>query len=208
MNSLMQSRRLFVVLQLAVVLGMAARLTAADKQGGDAAKSEKKIDLKGLTLTVPAAWQRKESKSRFRPAEFEIPPVDGDHEPAEFTVFLFGGREGGDADANIKRWIGQVEAKGRKATVWSGKGKAGKYQIVDVTGNYKKSIGPPIQQQFEVKKGWRVINVRLEGETDLFFLKLAGPEKTVTAAADAFRTAWGADASSERELPQESKKKD
>jgi gluconolactonase len=195
-------RDLSYPLALVMVLCLAVGTVAADKEKGAATKDTKKIDVKGLSLTVPAAWQRKEVRSRNRPAEFEITPVDGDHEPAEFIVYQFGGgREGGDADANIERWIGQVEPAGRKATAWSGTSKVGKYHLVDITGNYKKPIGPPIQQQFELKKGWRVLNVRLEADGGLFFLKFAGPEKTIASAMEVFRTSFGADVATEREIP-------
>lgn len=170
------------------------------KTEADKTPEVKKVILQGLTLNVPTAWTQKDLKEgSMRLGEFEITPVDGDHEPAEIYVFQFGPRGGGSFDDNRNRWMGQFEKTGTKVASSEGAIKGGKYQLVDISGNYKKSIGPPIQRQFEVKKGWRVINVRLDGDAGVFFLKLQGPQKTVDSIADNFRKSFGGDASKEKE---------
>lgn len=179
------------------------------KAEDDKTPGVKKVILQGLTLKVPAAWTQKDLKEgSMRLGEFEITPVDGDHEPTEFYVFQFGPRGGGSFDDNRSRWIGQFEKTGTKVTSAEGAVKGGKYQLVDITGNYKKSIGPPVQRQFEVKKGWRVINVRLDGDAGVFFLKLQGPQKTVDSIADNFRKSFGGDATKEKELRLEAPSKE
>ena len=44
----------------------------------------------------------------MRVAEFVVPKAAGDSEDAEAIVYFFGG-SGGTVDANIDRWIGQMQ---------------------------------------------------------------------------------------------------
>jgi gluconolactonase len=71
--------------------------------------------------------------------------------------------------------------------------------LVDVAGTYKKPIGPPIQQKTQRAPGNRMLGLILakEGKGN-YFLKLVGPEKTVTAAADDFRSSFGGSAAAEK----------
>jgi gluconolactonase len=116
--------------------------------------------------------------------------VEGDKEPAELAVFNFGA--GGGVQANIDRWVGQFLPENRQAKSTQGKCPLGEYVLVDVSGTYRKPVGPPIQGRTESVPGSRMLGVILSVEKKgLYFLKLTGPEKTVAAAATALRTAIG-----------------
>jgi gluconolactonase len=119
------------------------------------------------------------------------------------VVFSFGNEAGG-VDANVTRWIGQFEEKGREAKVTSGETATGKYVVADISGTYNMPVGPPIQRQSKAVPGSRVINVMFSSGDEFYFLKLAGPDKTVAAQADALRTSFGGDKSKEK--PYEAKK--
>ena len=81
-----------------------------------------------------------------------------------------------------------------------GESKQGKYIIVDMTGTYNRSVGPPFRRQTEAVEGYRVINVMLsvtEGRGGNYFLKLSGPKATVEAVAEELRASFGGDISKE-----------
>ena len=123
----------------------------------------------------------------------------GDKEAAELAVFNFGA--GGGIEANIRRWVGQFQPKGRTAKITTGTAPQGKYVFVDLSGTYKKPDGPPIRQKTIDTPGTRALSVILAIENKgLYFLKLIGPQKTVGGQADIFRAAFGGNAKDEKEV--------
>jgi gluconolactonase len=152
------------------------------------ATREVKID--DVTLVIPTTWKQEKPSSNLRLGQFAIPAVEGDKEPAELAIFNFGA--GGGVQANIDRWVGQFLPENRQSKTTQGKSPQGEYYFVDVSGTYKKPVGPPIQGKTESVPGSRMLGVILAVEKKgLYFLKLTGPEKTVAAAATPFRTAIG-----------------
>jgi gluconolactonase len=180
------------------VNGIRADEKKAESANADAKTREVKLD--DITLAVPESWKQQDVSGPFRVAQFEVPAIEGDGEPGELVVSFFEGSVGG-VTANVNRWIGQFDAKDRKTKATEGTAKAGKYAIADITGTYNKPIGPPIRRQTKPMPGARMLSalVAVEGK-GTYTLKLTGPEKTVTAAADAFRASFGADAKTEKEL--------
>jgi len=204
-NSIGNFRSAFTFTAMALSLVVMSVVVAhADEKKAEPAKGAGKtrdVKVDDITLTVPESWKQQEAKGPFRVAQFEIPPVDGDSEAAELAVSYSQGNFGG-IEGNVKRWVGQFESKGRKAKAAEGKSKQGEYGIADITGTYNKPIGPPIRRQTTAMPGARMIAALLlvnDGKGS-YSLKLTGPEKTVSAAADAFRISFGADAKSEKEL--------
>jgi gluconolactonase len=198
-----------------LALGLAASVVVAQDEKPDekpGAKSESKTETKtvtikadetqekGLALSVPANWKQTEPASRLRLAQFEIPAVEGDSEPVELAVFSFAGG-GGGVQQNIERWIGQFQAEGRETKVTAGKAGAGQFVLVDVSGTYNKPVGPPIMQKTEPLPDARMLALILGvPEQGVYFLKMAGPQKTVSANRDALRGAIGVQADTEKEL--------
>jgi gluconolactonase len=102
---------------------------------------------------------------------------------------------------NVERWINQFDAAGRKAKVTHGEAARGKYVLVDVSGTYQQPIGPPRQQRTERLEDARMLAVILQvKDQDVYYLKLAGPEETVSASAEHLRRAFGGDAEKEQPL--------
>lgn len=159
----------------------------------------KKVTARDLSLNVPERWKQREPSSSFRVAEFEVPAAKDDKEPGELVITFFGKGGAGGVDANVQRWIGQFDTEGRKFKVFSGKSSQGPYTLVDLTGTYKKPIGPPIAGKSATKSGWRVLNAMVENEKGTYFLKLDGPATTIATAETEFRSAFGADAKDEKE---------
>ena len=61
-----------------------------------------------LMFTIPDGWQKIAITSSMRVADFSLPRADGDAEDAELVLYYFGGG-GGNLDANIARWVGQMQ---------------------------------------------------------------------------------------------------
>lgn len=167
--------------------GWAEEPAKADKP---AAKT-KKVEAGGITLTVPEGWKQKPQVREPRVAELAVPPSGDDKEPGEYAVFFFGKGGAGGVQANVERWVNQIEAEGRKVKIVTGESTLGKYTLVDLTGTYNKSIGPPIAGNKKRLPGWRVINVFVESESGPYFLKFDGPEKTIAAVENDFRASFG-----------------
>ncbi len=86
----------------------------APVEGGVAAQAPEAVELSepistsGLTIALPAAWNRLEPRSTMRMLEAEIPGSGG---PAEISAYYFGPGGGGGLAANIERWKSQVVLK-------------------------------------------------------------------------------------------------
>ena len=133
-------------------------------------------------------------------AHFIVPKVSRDDEDAEFVVYFFGAGVGGAVDANLHRWIKQFLPHDRKLKLTSGKCPQGEYVVADLRGTWKKPMGTPVAQQNVEMPNARVVSVILTTKDQgNYFLRLTGPEKTVTANTDARRASIGADANSEKD---------
>ena len=143
-------------LMMALLLGPTAFGFADDAEKADkpAAKT-KKVEAKDIALHVPENWKQKPQVRDPRIVEFEVPPAGDDKEAGEFVVFYFGEQGAGGVEANVERWIGQFEEEGRKVKAVTGESTQGKYTLVDLTGTYNKSIGPPIAGKKKRLPGWR-----------------------------------------------------
>ena len=191
---------LAVVRQLmfaSVTLCFASAAFAADEEQ---AKTPKVRDVKveDLVLKIPADWKQQPPANRLRLAQFDIPKAEGDEQPTEMVVSSFGGT-GGGVDANIERWIGQFSNGGRKATIIKGKSELGTYYLANISGTYNMSIGPPIQGRTQAMPNFRMLGIIFEREGQgTYFLKMAGPDKSVAAQEDALRATIAGDKKTEK----------
>ncbi len=185
-----------------LVTGALANLEDASKELlSSEHKTEKtrEVKAKDLTLRIPESWKQQRPTSSMRLAQFEIPAVKGDKEPGELVFFYFPGGAGG-VKANLERWIHQFEAKDRKVKLTQGKSTQGNYYLAEVTGAYNKSIGPPRLRQSKRFPGSKLIAVVLKTENASYYIKLTGPEKTITSVATQFRASFGAKAKDEEKF--------
>jgi gluconolactonase len=178
----------------ALALACGSHANAAD------APATKTIKAGELSLTVPEAWEKQPVRSQFRKAQMKVPDVAGDKDETDFVVYYFDGG-GGGIDPNVQRWVGSFLPTGRKLKVTSGKSSQGDYVFVDLQGTWKKPIGPMVQQKTEEMPNSRALSVILTTKEGNYYLRLTGPEKTVSANADAFRATFGADAKTEKDRP-------
>lgn len=186
-----------------LVLGQPLLQADDDAKADKPAAKTKAVKARDLTLKVPETWKAKPQVREPRVAEFAIPPAGDDKDPGEYVVFFFGKEGAGGVKANIERWIGQFEEKGRDMRTVTGECPEGKYTLVELSGVYNKSIGPPIQGQKKRLPGWKVYNVMLETKSGHYFLKLDGPAGTIGQVEDEFRASFGAKKDDEKEQKSE-----
>lgn len=140
------------------------------------------INVAGLLLELPEAWQQETPSSPMRKIQAGVPGEAGD---GELVVFFFGEGGGGGVEANIQRWIDQIEIAPNtlpQRDVIETNG----LQItwVDVSGTLKPSmmgIGPttPIPNS-------RLLGAVVEGSGGPWFLKVVGPDATLGDHLDGF----------------------
>jgi hypothetical protein len=181
-------RRILHFLGLVLVLG--GVVAACDRSGSEAVESATapavklgaEVQAPKLTFNLPADWDRGEPSSQMRVAQASIPGEGG---AGELAVFHFGAGQGGGVDANIARWIAQMEmpegAVPKRDTF-----AVGPYKVtwVDVSGTLKASqmgMGPKTDQS-----NYRLFGAVIEGPGGPWFFKATGPDKTMAAQRDAF----------------------
>src|SRR5258707_15496999 len=136
-----------------------------------------------LHYEVPDGWVAGQPTSKMRVAQFKLPKADGDNEDAELVLYYFGANQGGTAEANIDRWISQLQ----QADGSSSKDKAKtesltvnglKITTVDVAGRYTAEMAPG-SGKFYDNANYRLRAAVIETARGNYFVKLVGPAKTV-----------------------------
>jgi len=150
--------------------------SAAAPSGPAAADAKIQFDL-------PKGWTAETPGTRMRLAQAKIPGPAG---AGDLAVFYFGPGQGGQVDANIERWIDQVEAgpgtpKPERGTL---EANGLKVSWVDVHGTLKPNamgMGPssPVSDA-------RLLGAVVEGPGGPWFFKATGPDKTLGPQRDAF----------------------
>ena len=144
-----------------------------------------------LRYDAPDGWLERPSESPMRVTEFLLPRVPGDEENAELVVFYFGGG-GGGVEANLERWIGQMEQPdGRSSfevastTGFDANGLA--VTVLDVPGTYVAAVSPGSATRLN-RPNFRLMAAVVETPAGPYFFKLTGPIRTVARWEDPFGT--------------------
>jgi hypothetical protein len=145
----------------------------------------------GLSFTAPAAWQARPASSTMRVAEFVVPKTPGDAEDAELIVYFFGGT-GGSVDANIDRWVAQMQQPDGSASKDKARRETQtvnglKVTMVDLTGTYIAEVRPGATERHN-KPDFRLRAAVIETARGPYYIKMTGPAKTMTAADADFKT--------------------
>jgi hypothetical protein len=82
---------------------------AADRALLPAADLAQAVTVAKVTFGVPDSWKATTPSSAMRKAQFAIPASTDGARGGEMAVFHFGAGQGGDAQSNINRWLGQVD---------------------------------------------------------------------------------------------------
>ncbi len=146
-------------------------------------------DVEGrLVWNFPDGWIEEPPANSMRITQATVPGPGGD---AQLAVFFFGPGGGGGTEANIQRWIGQMEVEeGTEPT--RDRFRSGPMTIttVEVDGTILPSgmgMGPT-----EPQPGSRLHGAVVEGPGGPWFFKLTGPAETLDAQRDAMLGMLGA----------------
>jgi hypothetical protein len=136
-----------------------------------------------LRYTAPEGWVKEQPSSAMRVAQYKLPKAEGDSEDAALVVYFFGATQGGTIQANIDRWISQIQqpdgssskdkAKTETATI-----NGLKVTTVDVAGTYTAEMAPGTGNQRN-DANYRLRAAVIETPKGNYFLKLVGPAKTM-----------------------------
>lgn len=130
----------------------------------------------GFKFIVPVGWQEQPPKSEFVLGEFSLPGTGG---VARLTV----SSAGGGIEANLERWRGQFsrgpndsEPRESEVTFDGQKG-----TLIELTGSYTDMFGGG-----KPSRDWRMLGVAVPMGPTNVFVKLTGPQATVTDQREAF----------------------
>jgi hypothetical protein len=143
----------------------------------------------GIRWTAPSNWKSQGDRP-MRVATYQVPASAGDPEGGECAVYYFGQGQGGSADANVDRWVGQFQQANGKPSKEAAKVEKKtihglKVTTVDVSGAYT-GMGGPRAPEGPPKQGYRMLGAVVEGPQGSLFFKFAGPAKTVAQNQSAF----------------------
>ncbi|GEP46201.1 hypothetical protein [Brevifollis gellanilyticus] len=162
--------------RLLSLLALAALSTSVLAEDG-------KLAVAGLNFAYPATWTSVPPTSPMRAGTLQI-AVEGAEKPLEAVFYYFGAGQGGDAQANITRWLGQfasppeskteeIDANGTKVT------------LVTATGTYNDG---PMMGPKTPKDNYTLLGAIVPGNDAPVFIKLTGPKDAVAKVSDSFKS--------------------
>ena len=138
-----------------------------------------------LEYDLPEGWQSEPPSNTMRLAQARIP---GDGGEGEFALFYFGPGGGGGTEANIQRWLGQVEpdpgTEPERETVRIGD------ELTAHTVVARGTVTPsPMTMQGgnpQPQPGQMLLGAVVEGPGGPWFFKVTGPEETLEPYREEF----------------------
>ena len=171
----------------AIVVTTALACWACGSRGATSASSQQpnsSTSASGeMRFKAPDGWVIEKPSSAMRAAQYKLPKAEGDREDASLVLYYFGATQGGSAQANIDRWISQIQ----QADGSNSKDKAKtetmtvnglKVTTVDVSGTYTAEMAPGSGTMHN-DADYRLRAAVIETPKGNYFLKLVGPAKTV-----------------------------
>ncbi|HMG75071.1 MAG TPA: hypothetical protein VK582_16330 [Pyrinomonadaceae bacterium] len=136
-----------------------------------------------LHYKAPDGWVTEKPSSTMRVAQYKLPKIEGDSEDALLVLYYFGATQGGTAQANIDRWISQMQQPDGSATKDKAKTESStvnglKVTTVDVSGTYTAEMAPGSDTKHN-DANYRLRAAVVETPKGNYFLKLVGPAKTM-----------------------------
>lgn len=136
-----------------------------------------------LRFKAPEGWVTEKASSSMRVAQYKLPKVEGDKDDGSLVLYYFGSNQGGTPQANIDRWIGQMQqpdgsSSKEKAKTETMTVNGLKVTTVDVAGTYTAEMAPG-SGSFHNDDNYRLRAAVIETPKGNYFVKLAGPAKTI-----------------------------
>ena len=148
-------------------------------QAQESAKSKSELHFK-----APPEWIVEKPSSSMRVAEYRLPKVETDSDDGSLVLYFFGTNQGGSFQANLDRWISQIEqpdgspskpkAKLETLTVNNLK-----ISTIDLSGTYVAETAPGSGVRHN-KPDYRLRAAIIETPKGAYYVKLFGPTKTLT----------------------------
>jgi hypothetical protein len=157
---------------------------AAYSSGSQSNSAQSTTNASGeLRYTAPADWVKEQPTSAMRVAQYKLPKAEGDGEDAALVIYFFGATQGGSTQANIDRWISQIQQPDGSSSKDKAKSETTtinglKVTTVDVAGTYTAEMAPGSGTQRN-DANYRLRAAVIETSKGNYFLKLVGPAKTM-----------------------------
>jgi len=136
-----------------------------------------------LRYKAPDGWIKEQPTSAMRVAQYKLPKAEGDSEDAALVVYFFGASQGGAVQANIDRWVSQMQQPDGSSSKDKAKTETStinglKVTTVDISGTYTAEMAPGTPGQRN-DANYRMRSAVIETAKGNYFLKLVGPAKTM-----------------------------
>lgn len=136
-----------------------------------------------LRYQAPGEWKSETPTSGMRAAQFVLPKAAGDPEDASLIIYYFGPGQGGSVQANLDRWVGQMQqpdggSSKDKAKTETTKVNGLNVTLLDVSGTYTAEMTPGAGDR-QNKPNYRMRAAVIETPRGPYFAKLTGPSKTI-----------------------------
>lgn len=143
-----------------------------------------------LHFRVPDGWITERPSSSMRVAQYKLLKAEGDREDASLVLYYFGSTQGGSAQANIDRWISQMQQTGGGSSKDKAKIEAItvhglKVTTVDLAGTYTAEMSPGSSERHN-DANYRLRAAVIETPRGNYYVKLVGPANTVGRWAQTF----------------------
>lgn len=143
---------------------------------------DKTVTVGDFTFAVAAPWTEAQNTGMMTKAVLAHPVEGGT--PMEAKFYHFGSGQGGDVDANVRRWVGQFEGTPeikKEELEFSGT----KVTLLTLTGTYLD--GPPMGGTKTPRADYSMLGAILVGKDAPVFIKLTGPKAAAAAAQASFK---------------------
>lgn len=139
------------------------------------------FSVSAFQFKSPDGWKKVEPKSAMRKAQLEVPGEGG--KSAEVTFFFFGDGQGGDIQANVSRWFGQLTGGSDVQKVEEQDFNGTKVTLVSTEGTLKAS---PISGITEDRPESALQGAILQHADGPVFIKMTGPAAVVKGSKEKF----------------------
>jgi hypothetical protein len=182
-------KTIILLIVLALVSSACSKRSVATAPGNQAAKVTGE-----LRYSVPESWQVEKPNSNMRVAQYRLPRADGDNADAELVLYYFGQGQGGSAQANIDRWLNQMQQPDgspsrEKAKIETLTINGMPVTTVDVLGKYNGGMASPGASPSATPvnmSNYRLRAAIIETPKGSYFVKLTGPQNTVSRWEQAY----------------------
>jgi len=179
------NRRIYTVIVFAL-------LSAACSSRASLTSQQSNVPANGdLHFKIPDGWVTEKPSSNMRVAQYKLPKVEGDPEDGSLVLYYFGASQGGAVQANIDRWVSQMQQPDGSAS--KDKAKTDnltvnglKVTTVDVTGTYTAEMSPGSGDRHN-NADYRLRAAVIETPKGNYFAKLVGPAKTIARWEQPFK---------------------